>query len=83
MEELLTAATSGLLRHIAAEEVTEEAARKEEERQRAEQERPVSRPRVGRVWTLGRGQGAQRAVSGWGAEALQAVSSSPSPGPHL
>nr|XP_014715316.2 germinal-center associated nuclear protein isoform X2 [Equus asinus] len=39
MEELLTAATTGILRHIAAEEVTKERERKEEERRRAEEER--------------------------------------------
>lgn len=39
MEELLTAATSGILRHIAAEEVTEERERKEEERRQAEEKR--------------------------------------------
>lgn len=41
MEELLTAATTGILRHIAAEEVTKERERKEEERRRAEEERCV------------------------------------------
>ncbi|XP_029069741.1 germinal-center associated nuclear protein [Monodon monoceros] len=39
MEELLTAATMGILRHIASEEVTKERERKEEERRRAEEER--------------------------------------------
>ncbi|EPY77865.1 hypothetical protein CB1_001169009 [Camelus ferus] len=39
MEELLTAATTGILRHIATEEVTKERERKEEERRRAEEER--------------------------------------------
>ncbi|XP_057553938.1 germinal-center associated nuclear protein isoform X2 [Hippopotamus amphibius kiboko] len=39
MEELLTAATMGILRHIATEEVTKERERKEEERRRAEEER--------------------------------------------
>uniref|UniRef100_A0A452VNA6 Germinal-center associated nuclear protein n=1 Tax=Ursus maritimus TaxID=29073 RepID=A0A452VNA6_URSMA len=39
MEELLTAATTGILRHIAAEEVSKERERKEEERRLAEEER--------------------------------------------
>ncbi|XP_058588291.1 germinal-center associated nuclear protein isoform X1 [Neofelis nebulosa] len=39
MEELLTAATTGILRHIAAEEVSKERERKEEERRQAEEER--------------------------------------------
>ncbi|XP_047573634.1 germinal-center associated nuclear protein isoform X3 [Lutra lutra] len=39
MEELLTAATTGILRHIAVEEVTKERERKEEERRQAEEER--------------------------------------------
>ncbi|XP_066115234.1 germinal-center associated nuclear protein isoform X1 [Saccopteryx bilineata] len=39
MEELLTAATTGILRHIAAEEMTKERERKEEERRQAEEER--------------------------------------------
>ncbi|XP_068844860.1 germinal-center associated nuclear protein [Capricornis sumatraensis] len=39
MEELLTATTTGILRHIATEEVTQERERKEEERRRAEEER--------------------------------------------
>ncbi|XP_039078077.1 germinal-center associated nuclear protein [Hyaena hyaena] len=39
MEELLTAATTGILRHIAAEEVSKEKERKEEERRQAEEER--------------------------------------------
>lgn len=39
MEELLTAATMGILRHVATEEVTKERERKEEERRRAEEER--------------------------------------------
>ncbi|XP_004429738.1 PREDICTED: germinal-center associated nuclear protein [Ceratotherium simum simum] len=39
MEELLTAATTGILRHIAAEEVTKERERKEEERRQAEEKR--------------------------------------------
>ncbi|XP_004842601.1 germinal-center associated nuclear protein [Heterocephalus glaber] len=39
MEDLLTAATTGILRHVAAEEVTKERERKEEEKRRAEEER--------------------------------------------
>ncbi|XP_035138910.3 germinal-center associated nuclear protein isoform X2 [Callithrix jacchus] len=39
VEDLLTAATTGILRHIAAEEVTKETERREQERQRAEEER--------------------------------------------
>ncbi|XP_009232349.4 germinal-center associated nuclear protein [Pongo abelii] len=39
MEDLLTAATTGILRHIAAEEVSKERERREQERQRAEEER--------------------------------------------
>ncbi|XP_036304113.1 germinal-center associated nuclear protein isoform X2 [Pipistrellus kuhlii] len=39
VEELLAAATTGILQHIAAEEMTEERERKEEERRQAEQER--------------------------------------------
>ncbi|KAK1344242.1 hypothetical protein QTO34_014807 [Cnephaeus nilssonii] len=39
VEELLAAATTGILRHIAAEEMTEERERKEEERRQAEEER--------------------------------------------
>ncbi|KAJ8793652.1 hypothetical protein J1605_003660 [Eschrichtius robustus] len=39
MEELLTAATVGILRHMATEELTKERERKEEERRRAEEER--------------------------------------------
>ncbi|XP_017393951.1 germinal-center associated nuclear protein [Cebus imitator] len=39
VEDLLTAATTGILRHIAAEEVTKERERREQERQRAEEER--------------------------------------------
>ncbi|XP_036204202.1 germinal-center associated nuclear protein isoform X3 [Myotis myotis] len=39
VEELLTAATTGILRHIAAEEITKERERKEEERRQAEEER--------------------------------------------
>ncbi|XP_014437448.1 germinal-center associated nuclear protein [Tupaia chinensis] len=39
MEDLLTAATAGILRHIAAEEVTKERERREEERRQAEEER--------------------------------------------
>uniref|UniRef100_A0A673VRF6 Germinal-center associated nuclear protein n=1 Tax=Suricata suricatta TaxID=37032 RepID=A0A673VRF6_SURSU len=39
LEELLTAATTGILRHVAAEEVCKEKERKEEERRRAEEER--------------------------------------------
>uniref|UniRef100_A0AC11D7G7 Minichromosome maintenance complex component 3 associated protein n=1 Tax=Ovis aries TaxID=9940 RepID=A0AC11D7G7_SHEEP len=39
MEELLAATTTGILRHIATEEVTQERERKEEERRRAEEER--------------------------------------------
>ncbi|XP_059777746.1 germinal-center associated nuclear protein isoform X2 [Balaenoptera ricei] len=39
VEELLTAATVGILRHMATEEVTKERERKEEERRRAEEER--------------------------------------------
>uniref|UniRef100_A0A8C3WDS9 Germinal-center associated nuclear protein n=1 Tax=Catagonus wagneri TaxID=51154 RepID=A0A8C3WDS9_9CETA len=38
-EELLAATTTGILRHLAAEEVTEERQRREGERQRAEEER--------------------------------------------
>nr|XP_015302190.1 germinal-center associated nuclear protein isoform X2 [Macaca fascicularis] len=39
VEDLLTAATTGILRHIAAEEVSKERERREQERQRAEEER--------------------------------------------
>ncbi|XP_004632031.1 germinal-center associated nuclear protein [Octodon degus] len=39
MEDLLAAATTGILRHVAAEEVTKERERKEEEKRRAEEER--------------------------------------------
>ena len=39
MEELLTAETTGILRHIAVEEMTKEKERKEEERRQAEEER--------------------------------------------
>ncbi|XP_062932104.1 germinal-center associated nuclear protein isoform X2 [Cynocephalus volans] len=39
VEDLLTAATTGILRHIAAEEMTKERQRREEERRRAEEER--------------------------------------------
>ncbi|XP_010634667.1 germinal-center associated nuclear protein isoform X2 [Fukomys damarensis] len=39
VEDLLTAATTGILRHVAAEEVTKERERKEEEKRRAEEER--------------------------------------------
>ncbi|XP_048202018.1 germinal-center associated nuclear protein [Perognathus longimembris pacificus] len=39
MEDLLTAATVGILRHVAAEEVAKERERKEEETRRAEEER--------------------------------------------
>ncbi|XP_012635523.2 germinal-center associated nuclear protein [Microcebus murinus] len=39
VEDLLAAATTGILRHVAAEEVTEERERREEERRRAEEER--------------------------------------------
>ncbi|XP_036098628.1 germinal-center associated nuclear protein isoform X1 [Molossus molossus] len=39
VEELLTAATTGILRHIAAEEMAKERERKEEERRQAEEER--------------------------------------------
>ncbi|KAM5281214.1 germinal-center associated nuclear protein [Ctenodactylus gundi] len=39
MEDLLTAATTGILRHVAAEEVTKERERKEEEERRAEEQR--------------------------------------------
>lgn len=54
MEELLTAATTGILRHIAAEEVSKEKERKEEERRQAEEERwvclvPAVRLRLERV----------------------------------
>lgn len=44
MEELLAATTTGILRHIATEEVTQERERKEEERRRAEEERCVFHP---------------------------------------
>ncbi|MBZ3873021.1 Germinal-center associated nuclear protein [Sciurus carolinensis] len=39
MEDLLTATTTGLLRHVAVEEVTKERERREEEKRRAEEER--------------------------------------------
>uniref|UniRef100_A0A8C8YYC5 Germinal-center associated nuclear protein n=1 Tax=Prolemur simus TaxID=1328070 RepID=A0A8C8YYC5_PROSS len=39
VEDLLAAETTGILRHVAAEEVTEERERREEERRRAEEER--------------------------------------------
>ncbi|KAM4887047.1 germinal-center associated nuclear protein [Thomomys bottae] len=39
MEDLLTAATVGILRHVAAEEVAKERERREEENRRAEEER--------------------------------------------
>ncbi|XP_021566811.1 germinal-center associated nuclear protein isoform X2 [Carlito syrichta] len=39
MEDLLTAATTGMLRHIAAEEMTKERERREQERRQAEEER--------------------------------------------
>ncbi|XP_003463200.1 germinal-center associated nuclear protein isoform X2 [Cavia porcellus] len=39
VEDLLTATTTGILRHVAAEEVTKERERKEEEKRRAEEER--------------------------------------------
>ncbi|XP_060054840.1 germinal-center associated nuclear protein isoform X2 [Erinaceus europaeus] len=39
VEELLTAATMGMLRHVAAEEVSEERERQEAERRRVEEER--------------------------------------------
>lgn len=39
MEELLTAATTGILRQIAAEEMTKERERKEEERRQAEEDK--------------------------------------------
>uniref|UniRef100_A0A8C0W5S5 Germinal-center associated nuclear protein n=1 Tax=Castor canadensis TaxID=51338 RepID=A0A8C0W5S5_CASCN len=39
MEDLLTAATTGILRHVAAEEVAKERERREEEKRQAEEER--------------------------------------------
>lgn len=41
VEDLITAATTGILRHVAAEEVSMERQRLEEEKQRAEEERWV------------------------------------------
>lgn len=41
VEDLITAATTGILRHVAAEEVSRERQRREEEKRRAEEERWV------------------------------------------